>query len=459
MCRMTAIVAAVLCVRCALAAAEDQPAGGGIDAKQVLLDVYAHYRSLRACAVTAVTRTDGAMKGGTEPAAQLARLLPQPPERRATIRFCRPDRVYFEGDRFIAVIHGDTLACGDPGSKQYVEKDAVEIGSDKVLRAHMAGLLAGGSSTLLDPLAVLVHDELDAEDFVFRLDRLEVRREDEGGEPRIRVTGAMPAGMLSMTREGAAVIPLELWIDPKRQLLTRERVDLAGAMNELMEHMSKLHDRPVLRGMQYERLIVTVDLEDQQLDPQLDDAALAVDWDGEGYAKADATSPLLEEIGAWISPLLGWPAPEIESTTLDGEPFLLSELRGNVVLLDFWGPWCPPCVRAMPAIQDIHEHYAEVPVRVIGMCIDRGDPGSARQVLERTGVSFPQVKYAVGHQRRAYDEGGLPKTVLIDRHGVVQAVRVGAGAEKELFEQIDTLLAGGRLVAGKATQRSPPDSP
>ncbi len=456
MSRMTAIVAAGLCALCALpAAAGDQPAGAGLDVKEVLLDVYAHYRSLRTYAATTVTGTVGAMKGGTE----LSRALPQPPEQRATIRFARPDRVYFESERIIVVIDGEKLACGDPGTRQYLALDAAAVRGDKVLRHHMAGLLAGGSSTLLDPLAVLLHDERDAEAFVSRLEHLEARREDESGEPRIRITAGMPGDMLSMTQDGAAVIPLELWIDPERRLITRERVDLAGAMNELMGRMSTLHDRPMLRGMQYERLIMTLDLEDQQLDPMLDDAALAFDWDGEGYAMADATSPLSEVIGAWTSPLLGLPAPEIESTTLDGEPFLLSAHRGNVVLLDFWGPWCVPCVRAMPAIQDIHEHYAKAPVRVIGMCIDRGDLNAARRVLESKGVSFAQVRYASGHHHRAYDEGGIPRTVLIDQQGVVQAVRVGAGAEKQLFKQIDTLLAGGRLIAGKASETAPRDRP
>ena len=448
MSRMSLIVAAGVCVMSGMpAAAQDQPAGAQPDAEQMLLDVYAHYRSLEAYAATMSTHMDMAMKGGMDMFGAMAQAAKQ----RATIRFARPNRVYYEADQMIVVSDGETLAYGMPMMMQYFEQDAPAEADDPIWRRvqQMMGMTGGGNAAmLLDPFTMLAHDESDAQEFLSELNDLTAERVEHDGEPRIHITAAMSAGMMPMMAADGAAVPLELWIDPQRRLITRQRLDMTEVTNQMMQQMAGAQDEPMFGNMQYERMIMIFDLEDQQLNLDFDDEAFTYDWDAEGYGKAEEGSQFAGMFGAQTSPLLGVEAPEIESETLDGEPFRLSDLRGNVVVLDFWATWCAPCVQAIPKIQELHEHFADQPVRVIGINQDRGNLNAVRKFLERKEITFTQVTDAARQTGQAYEVSGIPTTVIIDQQGAVQAVHVGfmPGAEKELMEQIETVLEGGTLI-------------
>ncbi len=445
MSRMPLIVAAALCVGMP-AAAQDQPAGAQPDAAAALLDVYAHYRSLKAYVATISTHVDMALKGGLDMSGAMV------PDSRATIRFARPNRVYYEAEQMIVVSDGKTLVYGMPMMMQYFEQDApAEAGDDAWLQVQqMMGMAGVGNAAMpLDPLSMLTHDEADAQKFLSELNGLTGELVEQDGEPRIHITAAMPAGLIPMMAADGPAIPLELWIDPQRRLITRQRLDMTEATREMMQQMAEAQG-PIAGNIQYERVIVSVDLQGQQLDPDLKDEAFTYDWDAEGYEKADKGSQMAAMFGAPTSPLLAAEAPEIEGVTLDGEPFRLSDLRGNVVLLDFWATWCGPCVQAIPKIQTVHAHFTGQPVRVIGINQDRGKD-AVRKLLQRKEITFTQVTDAANKIGQAYEVRGIPMTAIIDQQGVVQAVHVGfmPDTETKLIEQIETLLEGGTLITQK----------
>lgn len=112
----------------------------------------------------------------------------------------------------------------------------------------------------------------------------------------------------------------------------------------------------------------------------------------------------------------GLPGHDFELTLLDGESLRLSDLRGKVVVLNFWASWCPPCRAEMPDFQEIWEEMKEDDVVFLGVAV--GDSESpARAFAETTGVTYPLGLDETGRISRDYQVTSLPTTFLIDREG------------------------------------------
>ena len=141
--------------------------------------------------------------------------------------------------------------------------------------------------------------------------------------------------------------------------------------------------------------------------------------------------------------LVGKPAPEIELTTLDGKAFKLSELKGKVVVLDFWATWCGPCVRGLPAVKKATEELADKGV-VLYTVNQREGEDKINAFLEQhelTGLNVLLDRKA--EAANAYKVQGIPQTVIIDADGVVQVVHVGfaPGMENTLRSELESVLA------------------
>ncbi len=140
---------------------------------------------------------------------------------------------------------------------------------------------------------------------------------------------------------------------------------------------------------------------------------------------------------------MGRPAPALAATDLDGKPVHLTDLKGRVVLLDFWATWCVPCVTAMPQLQSINDRFAERGLTVIGVNQDHGE--SARNItafVRRVGVRYRHVLDPQAEIKRRFRVTGLPTLVLIDAKGMIRAVHVGAAhdSRQSLAEEIGRLL-------------------
>ena len=127
------------------------------------------------------------------------------------------------------------------------------------------------------------------------------------------------------------------------------------------------------------------------------------------------------QVGAFlgVGPTLG-STPDFTLRTLDGEALAAEDLRGRVAVVNFWATWCPPCRIEIPALQSLHEDYAEEGLVVLGISTDVGGAGAVRPFLEERGVTYP-VALADNGVRRAF--GGitaLPTTFIVDREGVIR---------------------------------------
>ncbi len=136
-------------------------------------------------------------------------------------------------------------------------------------------------------------------------------------------------------------------------------------------------------------------------------------------------------------------APAFTARTLDRRPLRLRDLRGRVVLLDFWAVDCPPCRVEMPRLQALYRRYAGQGLRVVGVTQMDPKPAAARRALHQLGVTYPVLLDPGERIGRQYRLEAHPTTVLIDRQGVVRRVDTGflIGDEKEIEAALRPLLA------------------
>ncbi len=141
-------------------------------------------------------------------------------------------------------------------------------------------------------------------------------------------------------------------------------------------------------------------------------------------------------------PLLkvGKAAPEITGKDLDGKPLKLSDYRGKVVLVVFWGTWCPPCMREVPHEQDLVKQHAGRPFVILGVNSDKDRDATRKACLEKgiTWRSWWDGGDTQGPVQTAYNVSQWPTLYLIDHQGIIREFDVH---EAKLDEAIATLLS------------------
>lgn len=157
---------------------------------------------------------------------------------------------------------------------------------------------------------------------------------------------------------------------------------------------------------------------------------------------------------------VGMEAPEIEMEGPNGETYRLSDLRGDVVLLDFWAAWCRPCRIANPKVVEIYNKYKDQGFKVFNVSLDGLDSRTKARLssqdeidqqmaiqkqrwmdaIEKDGLDWPwhvsQLKKWECDAAQTYGVRGIPRTYLIDRDGKIAAVnpRAQADLENELLK-------------------------
>ncbi|MDD5264259.1 MAG: TlpA disulfide reductase family protein [Candidatus Bipolaricaulis sp.] len=128
---------------------------------------------------------------------------------------------------------------------------------------------------------------------------------------------------------------------------------------------------------------------------------------------------------SWLPPSrqpLG-PAPDFSLENLDGKTVALAELRGMVVIVDFWASWCGPCKSTFPDVQALAARHAVEGVVLLVVDLDRS-PEGGRAYMDEHGFAKDFVLHGSFDAARAvkdlYKVGGIPHTVLIDREGQIR---------------------------------------
>lgn len=128
---------------------------------------------------------------------------------------------------------------------------------------------------------------------------------------------------------------------------------------------------------------------------------------------------------------IGLPSPETQGTTARGESIDLADMRGDVVLVDFWATWCGACLRELPRIASLQEKYADQGLRVLGISGDLRAEDLLRYE-EKNNLPFPSIHDPDGKLFSRWAVRNLPTLVVVDREGVVTYRGHGRGLESAI---------------------------
>ena len=118
-------------------------------------------------------------------------------------------------------------------------------------------------------------------------------------------------------------------------------------------------------------------------------------------------------------------APVLEGENLDGSPLSSADYAGKTLVVNVWGPWCPPCRAEAPALQTVSEEYADKDVQFIGILARTDDPASAISFNREKGVTYPSFADQGGKLELGFKDSlpslAIPTTWIIDSEGRVAA--------------------------------------
>lgn len=144
-------------------------------------------------------------------------------------------------------------------------------------------------------------------------------------------------------------------------------------------------------------------------------------------------------------PQVGYRAPDFTLPRLDGGEVTLSDLRGQVVVVNFWATWCPPCRAEMPDLQRAYEERKDEGLTILAVNTTFQDSeSSAAQFVQDLALDLPILLDRSGEMSRSYELRAMPTTLFIDRQGIVHEVILGGPMSEETIEQnLDQLLGAG----------------
>jgi len=145
------------------------------------------------------------------------------------------------------------------------------------------------------------------------------------------------------------------------------------------------------------------------------------------------------------SPLIGEPVPAIELEQLEGQgPLALTDLRGEVLVINFWASWCFPCRGEHPALTAAARDYRDRGVTMVGM-IYQDDPGPVNAFLDELGRGGDNYRYLLDPSSRAAVEFGVfgvPETYFVNADGIIVGKIQGGVTSGALRSTLDQILAG-----------------
>jgi cytochrome c biogenesis protein CcmG/thiol:disulfide interchange protein DsbE len=140
---------------------------------------------------------------------------------------------------------------------------------------------------------------------------------------------------------------------------------------------------------------------------------------------------------------IGMSAPDFKLTDLNQKKWDLAELKGTVVVVNFWATWCPPCKEEMPSLNRFYGKYESRDDLEVLAILYNDTPGNADEFVKKGGINFPILIDPLNATAVAYGLTGVPETYILDKQGVLRKKFIGPVEfdSATLYTFIDMLLA------------------
>lgn len=353
--------------------------------------------------------------------------LPSPEPRRTSLAYARPNRLALRTPTFSVLCDGKMLREAVNPWMQYVETPAA-----KELRLQDLALTKfpffEDNGHLL--VAFFLQAGKPGLGFLGNVKRLDtIRAELLNGRPGQRIIGVVQQADIRTD------LVLEIWIDDKTGLFGEIIYDQTQAIRE----------SAAKQGFKLKKYLLRCRFSDFRINEPVADDRFAMKPDPNLDKVARLTMPTSQEVQQRMT---GRRAVEFAAKDLEGKKMTSADLKGRVVMLDFWSLRCGPCIMALPILQKVADKFADKPVSIIGVNTD-GEAASSRasSLLKDRNIKFRQLIQTQPTLAEKYFVQGIPCSVFIDAKGTIQLIHVGMASEEHLTMVIGKLLKGENLYA------------
>lgn len=155
------------------------------------------------------------------------------------------------------------------------------------------------------------------------------------------------------------------------------------------------------------------------------------------------------------------PAAAFELVSVAGQTVRLADLRGKVVLIDFFASWCEPCMKELPELEKLAQQLKGRDIVFVGINIDR-EKKNALDLVSRFKLTFPVLLDPEGKVAERYDPPKMPSSYVVDREGTVRFVNEGFGGAADLaklrkqLEQLSPAAAAPSAPPSASAPAAPP---
>lgn len=134
-------------------------------------------------------------------------------------------------------------------------------------------------------------------------------------------------------------------------------------------------------------------------------------------------------------------ASEFELLDLTGTPIKLSDLKGKIVILNFWATWCPPCREEMPHMQSFYEKNKDSDIEILAVNLTNADAGqqAVEKFVQDYELTFPVLLDEDGYVGMTYEIMTIPTSYIIDKEGRIFQKVIGSIDEQTLTDMVNTL--------------------
>lgn len=140
---------------------------------------------------------------------------------------------------------------------------------------------------------------------------------------------------------------------------------------------------------------------------------------------------------------IGEPAPDFTLTDINGNSVRLADMKGRVVMIEFWATWCPPCRESVPVLNGLYKKYKERGFTLLGVSIDKGQDVRAvvSSFVRDLSVAYP-VLLDTDNVNQSYKVVNVPSSFVVDKNGRIAFKHVGyfPGIEIMLSTEVEALL-------------------